>query len=157
MEIMEEMRELQAHMEAMETYRQRDLEVGDVSEPEDEEQREEAAPMQETPELRYFRSILGATSRSKPELSTYDGSLIAEHLIDWISEMDKYFEYNEIEEDKRVRLVVTRLKGHASSWWDSVKAERRRKNKSLIKRSDRMVAKMRDKFLPKYYHLIMYR
>ena len=74
-----------------------------------------------------------------------------------ISWTDKYFEYDEIEEDKRVRLTVTRLKGHASLWWDSVKAERRRKNKSLIKSWDRMVAKMKAKFLPKYYQLIMYR
>ena len=76
--------------------------------------------MQETPELRYFRSIMGATSRPRPELPTYDGSLIAEHLNDWISELDKYFEYDEVQEDKRVRLVVQRLKGHASLWWDSV-------------------------------------
>ena len=70
--------------------------------------------------VRYFSLILGETSRPKPELSTYYGSLIVEHLIDWISELDKYFECDEIEEDKRVRLVVTRLKGHASLWWDSV-------------------------------------
>ena len=76
--------------------------------------------MQETPELRYFRSILGATSRLSSEFPTYDGSLLAEHLIDWISELDKYFEYNEVEEDKRVRLAVTRLKGHTSLWWDSI-------------------------------------
>ena len=106
--------------------------------------------MQETPELRYFRSILGATSRPKPELSTYDGSLIVEHLIDRIIELDKYFKYDEIEEDKRVRLVATRLKGHASLWWDSVQAERR-KNKSLIKSWDRMVENMRANFFPKYY------
>ena len=62
--------------------RRRDPEAGDVSETEDEEQREEDTPMQETPKIRYFRSILGATSRSKPEFPTYDGSLIAEHLID---------------------------------------------------------------------------
>ena len=89
--------------------------------------------MQETSNLRYFRSILGATSRSRPEFPTYDGSLIVEHLIDWISELDKYFEYDEVEEDKRVRLVVTRLKGYASLWWDSVQVERRRKNKPLIR------------------------
>ena len=51
-EVLEEMRELRARLEAMETLRQRDPEAGDVSEPKDEEQREEAAPMQETPELR---------------------------------------------------------------------------------------------------------
>ena len=90
-------------------------------------------------------------------MSTYDGSLIVENLIDWISELDNYFEYDEVEEDKRVRLDVTRLKGHASLWWDSVQAERRRKNKQLIKSWDRMVTKMRAKFLPKDYQLIMYR
>ena len=76
--------------------------------------------MQETPELRYFRSLLGETSRLKPELSTYEGSLVAEHLIDWINELDKYSKYEEIEEDRKVKLVVTKLKGNASLWWDNV-------------------------------------
>ena len=66
-------------------------------------------------------------------MPTYDGSLVMEHLIECIIEMDKYFEYDEVEEEKRVRLFVTRLKGHASLWWDSVQAERRMKNKPLIK------------------------
>ena len=42
---MEEMRELRARLEAMEKERQRDPKAGDVSEPLDEEKREEAAPM----------------------------------------------------------------------------------------------------------------
>ena len=150
-EVLEEMRELRAHLEAMEIDIRRDPEVGDVSEPEDEEQREEVAPMQETPELIYFISILGATSSPRQELPTYDGSLVTEHLIDWISELDKYFEYDEVEEDKRAILVVMRLKGHASLWWDSVETQRRRKNKPLIKSWDRLVAKMRAKFLTKDY------
>ena len=87
--VIEEMRELRACLEAMETGRRRDPEAGDVSEPKDEDQREEVALMQETLELRYFRSILGENSRPKPKLSTYDGSLIVEHLIEWISELDK--------------------------------------------------------------------
>ena len=44
-EVLEEMRELRARLEAMETDRQRDLKAGDVIEPNDEEQREEVAPM----------------------------------------------------------------------------------------------------------------
>ena len=48
------MRDLRTRLEAMETDRWRDPEARDISEPNDEEQREEAAPMQETPELRYF-------------------------------------------------------------------------------------------------------
>ena len=53
-------------------------------------------------------------------------------------------------------MAVTRFKGHASLWWDSVQTKRR-KNKPLIKSWDRMVAKMRAKFLPKDYQLILYR
>ena len=151
------MRELRARLEAMETEKQRDPEAGDVSETKDEEQREEAAPIQETPELRYFRSILGETSRLRLEFPTYDGSLVAEHLIDLISGLDKYFEYDEVEEDKRVRLVVMRLKGHASLWWNTVQVEIRRKNKPLTKIWDRMAAKMRANFFPRDYQLILYR
>ena len=47
--VLEEMRELRAHLEAMETDRRRNPKARDVSEPEDEEQREEVAPIQETP------------------------------------------------------------------------------------------------------------
>ena len=88
-EVVEEIRELRARLEAMEIERRRDLEVGDISEPEDEEKREGVVPMQETPELRCSRSILGATSRPRLEFPTYDGSRVAEHLIDGICEMDK--------------------------------------------------------------------
>ena len=38
-EVLEEMRELRARLEAMEMDKRRDPKVGDVSEPEDEEQR----------------------------------------------------------------------------------------------------------------------
>lgn len=130
--------------------------VCDVSEPEGDDQDEEATPMVETPEMQYFRSILGATSSPKLELPTYEGSLTAGHLIDWVNELDKYFEYDEFEEDAKVKLAVTRLKGHASLWWDSVQVERRRKNKPLIKRWDRMAAKLRAKFLPTNYQLTLY-
>ena len=107
-EVIEEMRELRAHIVAMDLGRQRDPVAGDVSEPKGDDQDEEATPMAETPEMRYFRSILGVTSRPKPELPTYKGSLTTEHLIDWINELDKYFEYDELEEDEK-RVMATRL------------------------------------------------
>ena len=116
-EVIEKIRELRAHIVAMKLGRQRDLVAGDVSEPKGYDQDEEATPMVETPKMQYFRSILGATSRPKPKLPTYKGSLTTEHLIDWINELDKYFKYDELEEDEKVKLAMTRLKGHASLWW----------------------------------------
>ena len=56
----------------------------------------------------------------------------AKNLIDWISEMDNYFEYEEIDKNKRVKFAVTCSKGHVALWWDNVQAERRKKDKPLI-------------------------
>ena len=132
---------------------QQDPKVGDISEPNEVPKEEEAVPT----EVRFLRALLGSSFRPKPELSIYDDSLKAENLIDWISEMDKYFEYEEIGENKRVKFAVIRLKAHAALWWDNVQYERRKKDKLLIKSWDRMVEKMKGKFLPKDYQLTLYR
>jgi hypothetical protein len=71
--------------------------------------------------------------------------------------MDKYFDYEDVDEEKRVRHAVTRLKGHATLWWDELQAERRSIGKHKIKNWDRMVAKMKDKFMPKDYQINLFR
>ena len=60
--------------------------------------------------------------------------------------MDKFFDYEEMEEGKRVKFAVKKLKGHATLWWDGVQAERSRLGKQAIKKWNRMVAKLRGKF-----------
>ena len=102
-ELMEQMRVMQARLEAMELAKHREPDLGDVSGPEEEvnEQEEEAAP--ESAEMKMLRSVLGSSSRPKPSLSTYEGNLSAEGLIDWIGELDRYFDYEDVEEDKKVQ------------------------------------------------------
>jgi hypothetical protein len=50
----------------------------------------------------------------------YEGNLDIEELLDWLRALDKYFDYEDIEEDKKVKHVVTILKGHAKLWWDEL-------------------------------------
>ncbi len=127
----EEIRILVARLEAMEVGRRRDPEIGDES----EQELEAAAdgPEGESTKMRLLRSVLVASSKPKLELPTYDNSLFIEVLLDWISEMDKYFECEEISEDRKVRFAATKLKGHAALWWDSVQNERKRLKKQPIK------------------------
>ena len=80
--------------------------------------------------------------RPKIEIPMYEGSLNAEELMDWIRSIDQYFDYEEVEENKRVKFAVTRLKGHAAIWWDELQTSRTRKGKSKIKKWDKMVSKM---------------
>eukprot|EP00253_Pinus_taeda_P017972 PITA_17972 len=151
----EELRVFTTRLEAVEAGRRRDPELGDDSE-------EEAVTAmdgseEEAPELRLLRSVLLSSSKPKPEIPNYDGSLSADVLLDWVSELDKYFENEEISVDKRVRFVVTKLKVHAALWWDSVQADRKRMNKLTIRKWPRMVAKLKGIFLPKDYQVELYR
>jgi len=116
----EEIRRLQAHLEAMEVGRQQDHEARDISELGEEVNEEGATPTEETLEFKLLRSFLDSSSGPKSELSTYDGSLVVENLFDWISELDNCFEYEEMDDEKRVKFVVTSLKGLATLWWDNV-------------------------------------
>jgi hypothetical protein len=71
--------------------------------------------------------------------------------------MDKHFNYEYVDEEKKVKQVVTRLKGHGTLEWDELQAERRSKGKQRIKSWDRMVAKMKAKFIPKDYQFNLFR
>jgi hypothetical protein len=80
----------------------------------------------------------------------YEGNLEVEELLDWVHAMDKYFDYEEIDEEKKVKNEITRLKGHAALWWDELQADRIFKGKKNIKSWDRMVA-LKEKNISKDY------
>ena len=46
-----------------------------------------------------------------------------------MNDMETLFEYDEMDDEKKVKFVVTKLKGNETLWWDGVQVERRRKNK----------------------------
>jgi DNA-binding transcriptional MerR regulator len=98
---------------------------------------------------------LGA--RAKIEVPMYEGNLNVEELLDWIRSMDKYFDYEDVDGEKRVRHVVTRIKGHTTLWSDELQAKRRSRGKQKIKNWDIMVSKMKAKFMPKYYQINLFR
>jgi hypothetical protein len=58
---------------------------------------------------------------------------------------------------KNVRHVVMKLKGHAALWWDELQADRHSKGKQKIKSWDRMIAKMKAKFIPRDYQITLFR
>jgi hypothetical protein len=121
-------------LDAMETKQRRAPDAGDVSEVEGEEREEVKVNDAEDVAqdcLIKFVSKIGA--RERIEVPMYEGNLEVEELLDWVCAMDKYFDYEDIEEDNMVKHVVTRLKGHAALWWDELQAECRSNGKQKIK------------------------
>jgi hypothetical protein len=104
-----------------------------------------------------LREIFILGSRAKIEVPMYEGNLDAEELLDWIRSMDKHFDYEGVDEERKVKHAVTWLKGHAILWWDELQAERRRQGKQKIKNWDKMEAKLKAKFMPKDYQINLFR
>jgi hypothetical protein len=96
-------------------------------------------------------------AREKMDIPFYEGNLDAEDLLDWIRALDTYFNYEYVEEDKKVKHAVTHLKGHATLWWDELQADRHCKGKKKIKSWDRMIVNMKAKFIPKDYQITLFR
>ena len=91
------------------------------------------------------------------DIPMYEGNLDVEEPLYWIRTLDKYFNYEDVEEDKKVKHVITRLKGHASLWWDELQDNKCCKGNQKIKSWDRMVAKMKAKFIPRDYQINLFR
>ena len=140
-------------MDVIEGDRERDPK--DVSE--DEESQEEETVAQETTELRILKQVLGSTSRPNYDVSNYNGSLNPEEPVDWFNDMENFSDYDEMNDENKVKFVVKKLKGHPYLWWESVQEEQRKQNKPKIKSWNQMITKLRGKFLPQDYHLSLFR
>ena len=85
------------------------------------------------------------------ELPSFNGNVSIEEYLDWVSEVEKFFDYMGTADDKQVCLVAYKLKGGESAWWDCVQLNRTRERKLPILSWRRMKRLMADWFLPPDY------
>jgi hypothetical protein len=117
-----EMKELPARLDTMETTQRRTTDIEDISEAERKNGvgAEEEAVAKDVAEECLFKVVARIGAREKMDIPMYQGNLDIEEMLDWFRALDKYFDYEDIEEDKKVKHVVTRLKGNATLWWDKL-------------------------------------
>lgn len=56
--------------------------------------------------------------RLRIDLLQFNGNMHIEEFINWIAEVKHIFNYLDISEFCKVKLVVLHFKGVASAWWD---------------------------------------
>jgi len=67
------------------------------------------------------------------EIPEYEGKLDPEEFLDWLHMMERVFEYKDVPEDRKVKLVALRLRKYASLWWTNLCAKRVRERKTKIR------------------------
>ena len=63
-------------------------------------------------------------------------------------EVENYFEYMCILEEKKVKLVAYKLKGGASTWWERLKLSLSREGKLHVTSWPKMKRLLKARFLP---------
>jgi len=88
---------------------------------------------------------------SKVEILEFEGQLNLDDFLHWMNTMERVFEYKDIPDDKKVKLVALKLCKYVSIYWNNVLSKRVRKRKGKIKAYKKMKEKYKAKFLPAHY------
>ena len=92
----------------------------------------------------------------KVDIPFFSVNLNIEDFIDWIAKIDKFFDYMQVPEEKRVKLVTCRLKGGASAWWERQQNRSLREGKQLVMTWYQMKQLLKKDFLPPDYERILF-
>lgn len=155
--IMDMLRQITKRLEGIEIVQKRGVHLDDVSDDEEVVPNPNPEPEIKQDEDRLPKVFSRENSRPTIEVSFYNGRLETNVVLDWISEIDKFFEYESTPKNKMVKIVVIKLKRHASLWWDHFQTERHKRGKENIKTWEKMIGKMKKKLLPIDYQVNLLR
>ena len=65
----------------------------------------------------------------KMDLSSFDGRLHIEDFLNWVHIVKNFFDYLNILEENQVKLLVYKLKGEVSTWWEQLIYSHQRQGK----------------------------
>ena len=156
-DILDQLRQIIARLDVVEIAQRRGAHLDDVSDDEALALNHNPEPEGDQDEERLLRVLSRVNSMPTLEVVPYDGKLDTNAVLDWISNMDKFFKYENTPNNRKVKITITRLKGHASLWWEHLQTDRQRRGKEKIKTWPKMVNKVKKKFLPIDYEVSLLR
>ncbi|KAJ9540932.1 hypothetical protein OSB04_027438 [Centaurea solstitialis] len=82
------------------------------------------------------------------EIPEFEGRVQPDEFIEWIHTVERVFDLRDIPDNLKVKLVATKLRKHASLWWEHVRKKRLQDGKQKVKTWDKMKKLLTAKFLP---------
>lgn len=85
------------------------------------------------------------------DIPLFNGYTHIEDFLDWISKVEYFFDYVDIQKSRKVKLVVLCFKGSASAWWNRAKYQ-----KPIVRTWDKLKRLLQAKFLPHDYEGVLF-
>lgn len=90
------------------------------------------------------------------DLLQFNGNMHIEDFIDSISEVECLFDYIDISEARKVKLVVLQFRGTGWHWWDQTIMNRVKYHKALVRTWEKMKHLLQQRFLPADYERVLF-
>jgi hypothetical protein len=87
----------------------------------------------------------------KVEAPSFVGRLDPCEYLDWEADMNNYFDWYEMSEERKVRFAKMRLLGQAKYYWQNVERLTLHRGQETIRTWDELKDKLREKYLPPSY------
>ena len=85
------------------------------------------------------------------DILEFEGKMNGDIFLDWLYTVDRVFDYKELSDERKVKLVAIKLRGYASLWWENLKKERDRLGKDRIRSWEKMKKELKKRFLTENY------
>ena len=112
--IMDMLRQIAARLDVVEIAQRRGAHLDDVSDNEAMTPNPNLNLEEDQNEERLLRVLSRADSKLVVEVVPYDRKLDTNVVLGWISDMERFVEFEGSLDNRKVKIVVTRLKGCAS-------------------------------------------
>ncbi|KAI4320315.1 hypothetical protein MLD38_033811 [Melastoma candidum] len=95
-------------------------------------------------------------STMRVQIPEFEGNLDPNEFIDWMHTVERIFDYEDVPEDRKVKLAALKLKKYASLWWENTNQQRRREGRDKIRTWSKMKRSMTKRFLPEHHRRDLY-
>ncbi|XP_042047201.1 uncharacterized protein LOC121793062 [Salvia splendens] len=94
--------------------------------------------------------------RLKIDIPSFNGTLNIEAFLDWVTDVDRFFEHVEVPNEKRAAMVACRLKSSPAAWWDRQLRDRELQGKARVCTWRKMRGMIVDEYLPADYDQVLF-
>ena len=125
--ILDQLRQIAARLDVVEIAQRRGAHIDDVSDDEVVAPTPNLELEEDQDEERSLRVLSRAHPKLVIEVFPYNEKLDTNFVLDWIHDMEKFYKFEKILDNRKVKIVVTVLKGHSLLWWEHLKTNRKRR------------------------------